>query len=87
MPISAQPYKSTADPESVNLLLDNIHNLEHPLGWIKHPYFQEQFSGNPEGVREIKKRFCEAVVLLLEKNDKIKKRAGRPRKTDAESDA
>lgn len=69
----AQPFSAPVkDAATVKLLVDNIHNLEHPLGWIKHPYFQERFSGNPDGVREVKKRFCEAIVLLLEKNDKLK---------------
>ncbi|WP_136244777.1 hypothetical protein [Mycobacterium intracellulare] len=69
----AQPTLAKTDhPDVVKLLTDNIHNLEHPLGWIKHPYFQEQFTANQDGVREIKKRFCEALVLLLEKHDKLK---------------
>lgn len=59
-------------PDVVTLLVDNVANLLHPLGWIKHPYFQERFSGNPQGVREVTKRFCEAVVLLLEKHGKLR---------------
>lgn len=79
----AQPFSAPVkDAATVKLLVDNIHNLEHPLGWIKHPYFQERFSGNPGGVREVKKRFCEAIVLLLEKHDKLKTPAkSRARKT------
>jgi hypothetical protein len=57
--------------------MDHIHNLEYPLPnrgtqWLKLPYFQEQLSGNREGVLEVKKRFCEAIVLLLEKNGRLK---------------
>lgn len=78
----AQPTKID-DQETLKLLVDNIHCLEHPAGWIKHPYFQERFAGNAEGVREVKKRFCEAIILLLEKNDRLKKRPGRPRKDGA----
>lgn len=81
---TAQPFSAKIeDKETLQLLLDNIHNLEHPLGWIKHPYFDDRFSTNRAGVLEIKKRFCEAVVLLLEKNDKLKKRPGRPPKNNA----
>lgn len=83
----AQPFGAQIeDKETLKLLMDNIDNLEHPRGWIKHPYFQERFAGNPDGVRETKRVFCEALVLLLEKNDKLKKRSGRPRK-DADSEA
>lgn len=84
------PFTAAAkidDKETLKLLVDHIANLEHPLGWIKHPYFEERFSGNPEGVRELKTRFCEAIILLLEKNDKLKKRPGRPRKDDAQPNA
>jgi hypothetical protein len=79
----AQPLAvNVEDKEALKLLLDNIENLYHPRGWIKHPYFQERFSGNPDGVREVKRLFCEAIVMLLEKNDKLKKRPGRPRKAE-----
>lgn len=78
----AQP--TTRDPAILKLLTDNIANLKHPRGWIKHPYFQEQFSGNPEGIRELKTMFCEAIYDLLAENDKLKKPVGRPRK-DADS--
>lgn len=73
----AQPFISAPvkDRATLDLLMDNISNLEHPLGWIKHPYFQDRFAGNPEGVREIKKRFCEALVILLEKHDRLKNEA------------
>jgi len=78
---TAQPFSvNIDDEETVALLMEHIDNLRHPMGWIKHPYFQERFSDNPTGVRELKKRFCEAIVLLLEQNDKLKKRPGRPRK-------
>lgn len=85
--MSAQPPFSVKidDRETFQILVDNIANLEHPLGWIKHPYFEERFAANPDGVRELKKRFCEAIVLLLEKHDKLKKRPGRPRKNDADT--
>lgn len=55
--------------DALKLLIDNIGNLEHPHGWIKHPYFDERFAQNPEGVRDLKRKFCEAIVLLLEKNN------------------
>jgi hypothetical protein len=73
------------DQATLKLLIDNIANLEHPLGWIKHPYFQERFTGNADGVREMKKRYCEAIVLLLEKHDRLRsgkttrKSAAKPR--------
>jgi hypothetical protein len=87
--IPQKPWAKVQDQETLKLLMDNIHNLEYPLPghgtqWLKIPYFQERLSGNPDGVREIKKRFCEAIVLLLEKNDRLKKRPGRPRKDDSE---
>ena len=78
--MSAQPFTvNVGDKEALKLLVDNIHNLKHPGGWIKHPYFDARFSGNPEGVNELKKRFCEAIVLLLEENGHLKRRPGRPR--------
>jgi hypothetical protein len=81
--MSAQPFAvKIDDKETLQLLYDNLHNLEHPAGWIKHPYFDERFAANPDGVREVKKRFCEALVLLLEKHDRLKKRPGRSRKAD-----
>lgn len=83
----AQPTLAKTDhPDVVKLLTDNIHNLEHPLGWIKHPYFQERFAANQDGVREIKKRFCEALVLLLEKNDKLRADPKKPARTDKAAD-
>ncbi|MEZ0366795.1 hypothetical protein ACAG26_24280 [Mycobacterium sp. pUA109] len=76
---SAQPEKPFAlinDRETLKLLVDNIHNLEYPLvgttQWIKLPYFQDRLSGNAAGVNEVKRRFCEAIVLLLEKNGRLK---------------
>ena len=81
-----QPLVSIGDKQTLKLLMDNISNLKHPQGWIKHPYFDERFSGNPDGVRQIKRMFCEAVVMLLEENDKLKKKPGRPRK-DADVEA
>lgn len=84
---AAQPFGAQVDDkETLQLLVDHIDNLEHPLGWIKHPYFQERFADNPTGVRELKTRFCEAIMLLLEKNDKLKKRPGRPRKSDGNAE-
>lgn len=84
-----KPYGKVADQDTLKLLMDNIHNLEYRLAgssqWLKLPYFQERLSGNPDGVREIKRRFCEAIVQLLENNDKLKKRPGRPRKDDADA--
>ena len=79
-----QPLVSVEDKQTLQLLMDNISNLKHPNGWIKHPYFDERLAGNPDGVRQIKRMFCEAVVMLLEENDRLKKRPGRPRKDDAE---
>ena len=84
MTTAAQPFSvKVEDEETLNLLIDNIANLSHPMGWIKHPYFDERFSDNPDGVRQLKRRFCESIVLLLESNDKLKKRPGRPRKNAA----
>lgn len=75
--LPAKPWAKVLDQETVKLLMDNIHNLEYPLPrggtfWLKLPYFQERLSGNPDGTREVKKRFCEAIVLLLEKNGRLK---------------
>jgi hypothetical protein len=71
-----KPFAHVDDQETLKLLMDNIHNLEYRLPggsqWLKLPYFQEQLSGNREGVLEIKRRFCEAIVQLLEKNDRLK---------------
>ena len=87
MTTAAQPFSvKVEDEETLNLLIDNIANLSHPMGWIKHPYFDERFSDNPDGVRQLKRRFCESIVLLLESNDKLKKRPGRPRKHAADDE-
>jgi hypothetical protein len=71
-----KPFAKIDDQETLQLLMDNIHCLEYRLAggsqWLKLPYFQEQLSGNREGVREIKRRFCEAIVQLLEKNGRLK---------------
>lgn len=76
MSTAKKPYGKVSDQETLTLLMDNIHNLEYRLAgssqWLKLPYFQEQLSGNREGVREIKRRFCEAIVQLLEKNGRLK---------------
>lgn len=78
MTSSAQqkPYASVKDQETLKLLIDNIHALEYPIlggtQWLRLPYFQERFAGNPPGVQEVKRRFCEAIVLLLERNDRLK---------------
>ena len=81
-----KPWAKVQDQETLKLLMDNVHNLEYHLAggsqWLKLPYFQERLSGNPEGVKEIKRRFCEAIVMLLEKNDRLKKKPGRPPKGD-----
>jgi hypothetical protein len=69
-----QPFGAKIrDKETLQLLIDHIANLEHPAGWIKHPYFQDRFTGGGDAVREVKRRYCEAIVLLLEKNDRLKK--------------
>jgi hypothetical protein len=87
-----QPVAQIEDRETLQLLIEHIANLEHPAGWIKHPYFDERFAQNRAGVREVKRIFCEAVVLLLEKHDRLKtatapaaRKPGRPRK-DVSSD-
>jgi hypothetical protein len=71
-----KPYGKVSDPETLKLLMDNIHNLEYRLAgssqWLKLPYFQEQLSGNRDGVLEVKRRFCEAIVQLLEKHGRLK---------------
>lgn len=56
---------------ALNTLMGNIHSLRHPDGMIKHPYFDERFSSNSAGVREMKRKFCEAVILLLEENGHV----------------
>ena len=82
-----KPWAKVQNQEALKLLMDNVHNLEYPLPghgvqWLKLPYFQELLSGDREGVREIKKRFCEAIIILFEKNDMLRKKPGRPRKDD-----
>lgn len=71
-----KPFATINDQETLQLLTDNIANLEYRMPGssmiLKHPYFQEQLSGNREGVKEIKRRFCEAIVQLLEKHDRLK---------------
>jgi hypothetical protein len=71
-----KPFGKVKDQETLKLLMDNIHNLEYKLAgssqWLKLPYFQERLSGNPSGVLEIKRRFCEAIVQLLEAHDRLK---------------
>jgi hypothetical protein len=69
--------------EAVELLMANIANMPHPLAWIKSPYFDDRFAKNPQQVRETRRIYTEAIVSLLEKNDKLKKRPGRPRKDAA----
>lgn len=71
-----KPFGKVTDQQTLKLLMDNIHNLEYRMAgssqWLKLPYFQEQLSGNRAGVREVKRRFCEAIVQLLEKNGRLK---------------
>jgi hypothetical protein len=79
-----KPFAKVSNQAALKVLIDHVHNLEYPLPggtqWIKNPYFQERFAANQEGVREVKRRFCEAIVLLFEKHDLLKKPPGRPRK-------
>jgi hypothetical protein len=71
-----KPFGKVTDQDTLKLLMDNIHNLEYRMPgssqWLKLPYFQEQLSGNRDGVREVKRRFCEAIVQLLEANGRLK---------------
>jgi hypothetical protein len=71
-----KPFAHINDQDTLKLLMDNIHCLEYRLPggsqWLKLPYFQAQLSGNRDGVNEVKRRFCEAIVQLLEKNDRLK---------------
>lgn len=73
-----KPWARVEDQDTLKLLIDNIHCLEYPLtghgtSYLKIPYFDEKYVPNPEAVRETKRRFCEALVLLLERNDRLKK--------------
>lgn len=84
--IQAQkPWAKIEDQITLQLLIDNIHCLEYPLPnmgtqYIKLPYFDERFAPNQQAVQETKRRFCEALVLLLEDNDRLRKRTRRARK-------
>jgi hypothetical protein len=64
------------DQETLKLLMANIGNLEYRMPgasmWIKHPYFQPLLSGNREGVMEVNRRFCEAIIQLLRKHERLK---------------
>lgn len=83
MPIDTKPkpFEAKVDRETLKVLMDNIHNLYHPLGWIKHPYFQPRMFATSDGMKteahpgqeEANKRFCEALLLLLDKHGKLKK--------------
>lgn len=75
----AQPQNRIRSTEALQLLIDNISHLEHPHGIIKHPYFDERFAQNPDGVRDLKRKFCEAIVMLLEKHNAKIIGAGRGR--------
>lgn len=56
---------------ALTTLVDNIAALNHPDGVIKHPYFDERFAVNSAGIREMKHKFCEAIMLLMESNGHI----------------
>ena len=66
--------KKIRNKEALQLLIENIANLPHPDGMIKHPYFDEMFAANKQGVRDLKRKFCEAIMLVLEEPFDIKKR-------------
>lgn len=69
------------DKEALELLVNNIGALPHPHGTINHPYFNSRIAGPNRGqVDAMKRKFCEAIVLLLESGGHLKKRPGRPRK-------
>jgi len=70
------------DTETLRILTDNISALPHPNGIIRHPYFDTRFTSNRKAVQDMTRIFCEAIVLLLEKHDRLRKPPGRPRKTD-----
>lgn len=79
-----KPWADVQDTETLQLLIDNIHCLQYPLPgrgtqWIKLPYFDERFAPNTEAVQETKRRFCEAITLLLQNNGRLK--YAKPRKT------
>jgi hypothetical protein len=81
-----KPWGSVQDTDVLELLIDNIHCLEYRIGsqtrLLKIPYFDHRFVPNPAAVQETKRHFCIALTQLLEKHDKLKKRPGRPRKTE-----
>jgi hypothetical protein len=60
--------KQAKSTGAVRLLEDNIHNLEHPDGWIKHPYFNQRLTGHSTAINAMKHKFCEAIIMLLEDN-------------------
>lgn len=64
------------DTETLQLLVDNIACLPYPVAgremWIKHPYFNPMVARDRKNVVELKQRFCEAIVMLLEKHDRLK---------------
>src|SRR5271168_368736 len=71
----AQP-QTVQHQKTLKLLLDNVDLLVHPLGPIPHPYFNDPLRSGGEGRSEIRKLYCEALVLLLEKNDRLNDRPG-----------
>jgi hypothetical protein len=68
--MTAQPPKIHSKP-LLELLIDNIARLRHPAGIIKHPYFDETFAANKDGVRDMKRKFCEAFCLLMQDNPEL----------------
>ena len=70
--MTAQPPKIHSKP-ALQLLMDNVHQLRHPSGVIKHPYFQTQFAApdSVQGIREMQQKFAEAILLLLQDNPEV----------------
>lgn len=78
-------YPEIHDQETLALLMEHMPNLEYRLNGrsylLKHPQLQQRFSGDPTASYQMNRRLCEAIMQLLEKHDRLKKK--RPRKKAA----
>ena len=68
--MTTQPVRIVSKP-ALDLLVDNIANLKHPFGTIKHPYFDDRFAADKEGVRDLRQKFCEAILLAFQDNPEV----------------
>jgi len=67
---TTQPTTMHSKP-ALQLLEENIARLKHPAGIIKHPYFDDTFAANKDGVRDLRKKFCEGILLVFQDNPEV----------------